>query len=78
MSDDDDVEEGQIMQEEGDDVELIEGLEPNGMSDDTAGKLRVMFEQLCELSIGSALIIFMESGEVDWFGMEIKSDGERK
>ncbi|EFP05732.1 CRE-KUP-1 protein [Caenorhabditis remanei] len=29
MSDDDDVEEGQIMQEKGDDVELIEGLEPN-------------------------------------------------
>lgn len=29
MSDDDDVEDGQIMQEKDDDVELVEGLEPN-------------------------------------------------
>ncbi|CAI2353922.1 unnamed protein product [Caenorhabditis sp. 36 PRJEB53466] len=29
LSDDDDVEDGQIMQEKGDDVELIEGLQPN-------------------------------------------------
>lgn len=46
LSDDDDVEEGQIMQEKDDDVELIEDLKPNGMLM-TQLKLREreMFEQ---------------------------------
>ncbi|PIC26405.1 hypothetical protein B9Z55_018990 [Caenorhabditis nigoni] len=39
ISDDDDLEDGQIKEEKDDYVELVEGLEPNGMLDDyTAGK----------------------------------------